>query len=415
MISDFEPRLQCFAEVIVRVGLNLQPGQRLLVAEPYELQGVARSAESVIAAVSAAAGCEIEVIWGGAARLREFAEKRDARGFAHLVAANAARLQQVVHRGDALLILQGAHPGLFAGLAPEAVADLRRIGWEYFGPIAQQLAAGATNWTIAPAPSAEWAGFAYGDLPAADRLPALWTDVFAALRIPAPGGSAAGSGGSSGHARADSALMAWDAHLAALTRRRDRLNAARLSQLRFCGGGTDLTVGLPAQHAWCTARLATKSGVPFVANLPTEEIFTAPHKDSASGRVRVARAINHGGTIIDGIELKFARGQVVDASARAGADLLRRLLETDEGAGRLGEVALVETNRAETPPAPNAGAARRHFCHSLLDENTSHHIALGESYGFCMAAADPLALNRSLIHVDLPLDANFLPTTVAAP
>ena len=154
MLPDFEPRLRAFAEVIVRVGLNLQRGQRLLIAEPYELQGVGLTAEVIVEAVKLAAGCEAQVIWGDGPRLREFAEKTDWRGFAGLVAANADVMQAAVRRGDAVLFLHGSQPRLMDGIAVERVTELRRIAGEYFGPIAQQLTAGATNWTVAPAPSA---------------------------------------------------------------------------------------------------------------------------------------------------------------------------------------------------------------------------------------------------------------------
>ncbi|MDI1320359.1 MAG: aminopeptidase, partial [bacterium] len=128
------------------------------------------------------------------------------------------------------------------------------------------------------------------------------------------------------------------------------------------------------------------------------EIFTAPHRDSAEGTVRVARPINHGGAVIDGIELEFRRGRVVTAQARTGAELLRQLLDTDEGAGRLGEVALI-------PHETSLARAERLFHHPLLDENAANHIALGEGYGFSLKSPDRSPLNRSLIHVDLPIAA----------
>lgn len=384
MLPDFEPRLRAFAEVIVRVGLNLQPGQRLLIAEPYDLQGVARSAAVIVEAVIKAAHAEVEVIWGDGPRLREFAVNKDWRGFVQVVAANARRMQNHLQNRDALLFLQGSQPSLLDGVASESVAELRRIGWEYFGPIAQQLVQGATNWTAAPAPTPAWALAAYPDLPSEQRLAALWQEVFTAVRVNEP-----------------SPLAAWQLHLRLLQQECSRLNAQRLPTLRYKGDGTDLTVTLPPGHVWCTAQLVSKSGLPFVANLPTEEIFTAPHRDSAEGTVRVSRSINYSGAIIDGIELQFKRGRVVAASARTGADLLARLLDADEGASRLGEVAIV-------PEQTSLGRAGRLFHHPLLDENAHSHVALGEAYRFCQRPPDDRALNRSLVHVDLPFDASVI-------
>lgn len=384
MLQDFAPRLHAFAEVIVRVGLNLQRGQRLLIAEPYELQGVARSAEVIVEAVIKAAATDAEVIWGDGPRLREFADKSDWRGFSQLASSNAKRLADGVRRGDALLFLQSSQPRLLDGVPAERIAELRRIGWEHFGPIAQQLVQGATNWTVAPAPIPAWAHAAYPDLPSDQRLATLWQEVFTATRVNEP-----------------SPVAAWELHLRLLRRECANLNLQRLRTLRYKGEGTDLTVALPPGHVWCTAQLVSKSGLPFVANLPTEEIFTAPHRDSAEGRVRVSRPISYSGAVIEGIELEFKRGAVVAASARTGADLLARLLDTDEGAVRLGEVAVV---REQT----SLGRANRLFYHTLLDENATSHIALGEAYGFCQRPPDPAALNRSLVHVDLPFDASII-------
>lgn len=384
MLPDFEPRLHAFAEVIVRVGLNLQSGQRLLIAEPYELQGVARSAEVIVEAVLKAAAADVEIIWGDGPRLREFAAQADWRSFAGLVARNARRMTESVRRGDALLFLQGSQPRLLAGLPAGRVAELHRIGWEHFGPVAQQLTQGATNWTIAPAPSPAWAEAAYADLPAGQRLAALWQAIFSATRVTEP-----------------DALAAWQIHLRLLRQLRDGLNARHLPSLRYKGEGTDLTVKLPPEHVWRTAQLTTRSGIPFVANLPTEEVFTVPHRTSAEGHVQVSRPVSFGGAVIEGIQLEFSHGRVVAEAARTGAGLLQQLLATDEGARHLGEVAVVSEDTS-------LGRAGRLFYHPLLDENARSHVALGEAYGFCLRRPNPAALNRSLIHVDLPLDASLI-------
>ncbi|MBI2812721.1 MAG: aminopeptidase [Opitutae bacterium] len=401
MITDFEPRLRAFAEVVVRVGLNLQPGQRLLIAEPYELQGVARSAEVIVDAVRRAAACEVEVIWGDGARLRAYAANKDWRGYAQLVGANARRMQHSIDNHDALLFLQGSQPQLLAGLAAHDVAELRRIGWAHFGPVAQQLMQGATNWTVAPAPAPAWAQAVYTGLPSEQRLAALWKSVFEAMRIPVTGGALGPDPSRDKPAPTNDPIAAWQSHLAALQRRCAVLNAQKHRPLRYQGPGTDLSVVLPAGHVWCTAQMTAKSGVPFVANLPTEEIFTAPHRNSTEGTVRVSRPVNYGGSVIDGIELGFRRGRVVSASARTGADLLARLLDTDEGAARLGEVAVV-------PERTSLGRTGRLFYHPLLDENAQSHVALGEACRFCQNPPEAGALNRSLVHVDLPIEADLI-------
>ncbi len=393
MLPDFELRLRAFAEVIVRVGLNLQPGQRLLIAEPYELQGVSRSAEVIVDAVTHAVGRDVDVIWGDGPRLREFAERADWRGFTRLVEGNAERMRRHLGGGGAFLFLPGSQPRLMEAIPVDRVSQLHRIGWEHFGPIVQRLLAGESQWTLAPAPSPTWAAVVYADLPSEQRLAALWTAVFDACRIEAGAPSIS--------------LEAWRQHLASLQRRRDNLNARRLTSLRYQGTGTDLTVKLPAKHRWCTAATQTRRGIPFVMNLPTEEVFTAPHKNSAEGTVHITPTVNHAGAAIDGIELQFRKGRVAAAAARTGGDLLQRLLETDGGACRLGEVAIVHLRGQQAAPRDWQRAGRQ-YGHPLLDENTANHVALGDAYRFCLDSFFPFALNRSLVHVDLPLAADVI-------
>lgn len=384
MLPDFETRLRAYAEVLVRGAVNLQPGQPLLLAEPYELQGVARSSEVLVEAVRAAAksagGGEVEVIWGDPGRLRQMAERSDWNGFSELVAGNAARLRTHLNRGGAFLFLLTSQPRMFEGLPPDRLAQLHRLGWAELGPIIQELVRGGSQWTLAAAPSPAWASEIFSDFPTDRRLAALWEAIFSGSRIDGGG-----------------PLVVWQRHLKELQQRCATLNAARHRRIRYVGPGTDLTVGLPRGHVWCTAQQRTSRGINYCVNVPTEEIFTAPDRAEAEGRVRVARPISAGGVMIEGIELEFHRGEVVRATAKSGAEFLRRLLDSDAGAARLGEVALVD-------PAPAWGQGR-HFGNALLDENTTPHVALGESYPACNDSIWQRAVNRSLIHVDLPLEA----------
>lgn len=391
MLPDFDTRLRDYADALVRVGVHLQPGQRLLLADPYDQQGVARSAEVIVEAVRRAAdaigGGEVEVLWSPSAQLREIAEADQRGAFERLVEQNTSRLAHHLRRGGAFLFLTGSQPRLMDGVPATHLAAQHEIAWQHFGPIVQQLVRGASQWSIAPAPSPSWAALTFADLPSEQRLAALWRCVFESVR-------ADGSG---------DAVPRWNAHLDRLIASADQLNTARHSAVRFSGPGTDLTLKLPHQHRWCTAAQHTKRGVRHVINLPTEEIFTAPDCRTANGCVRVARPICHAGTTIEGIELEFRDGQVVASTARTNTDLLRELLATDDGAVRLGEVALLASELGA--PAPAWPAARGVFHHPLLDENAANHIALGEAYPFCHRGWWRRAVNRSLMHVDLPLDA----------
>jgi len=406
MSTDHASRLRTCAEIIVRIGLNLQPGQRLLLAEPYELQGVSREASALVEAISAAAlaasGVPPIIIWGDPERLRQFAEQADWRGFTQLVAANADHMKHHLAEGGAFLFPLSSTPQLMQGVAAERVSELQRISWTHFGPIIQRLTHGESQWLIVPAPTPAWADAAFADLPAEQRLEALQETVLAAMRVLIACNQSALVPSRDKPAPTTEPIQAWHTHFAALERQRDALNSRRHKTIRYQGPGTDLTVKLPAKHQWCTAQLSTKRGVPFVANLPTEEVFTAPDRNSAEGIIRVSRPLSYGGSVIEGIELAFKRGRVVQAQARTGRDLLQRLLDTDDGSARLGEVALI----VKRDPAPGSWQnSGRLFYHTLLDENASPHIALGESYHFCNRSLFAFGLNRSLVHVDLPLDA----------
>jgi aminopeptidase len=387
--EPFDP-LRVFADVLVRVGVNLQPGQGLLLTEPFELQGVARGAAGLVDAVIDAAvavdGGPVEVIWADERRLVAAAQAWPDTDFDRVLAVNARRMHEQVARGGALLFLQGSHPHLMDGVSPDRVARLRERCWQHYGPVAAHLVSGATNWSVAPAPTAEWAavlrstGSEAGSVePALERL---WRTVFAACRADTPG-----------------AMGAWRTHLSRLAGWREELNDRGARALRFRGPGTNLTVGLVRGHRWCTAALRSRAGVPFVANLPTEEVFTAPDRGTAEGVVRVARPIAYGGAVIDGIELEFHEGEVVRARARLGQELLWRVLKTDAGSVRLGEVALIMDRDS---PLARSG---RWFHHTLLDENALPHIALGDGYPFSVHDSREPGLNHSLVHIDLPIEA----------
>lgn len=381
------------AEVIVRVGLNLQAGQSLLVTDPYDLHGVHPESQALINAVRAAAPGETSVILGDPAALRAMYEADDLAAFERLVSSNIRQMRKHLAAGGAFLFMPGSIPQLLAGLPSERISRFDAVKWKHLGPLIRILLTGATQWTLIPAPCQAWADITYSDLPEDQRLPALWSTLARALRIepgertPVDAPAAHGS-----------VVDIWRLHLAKLTKRRDELNSMRHRRIRYVGPGTELTLELPRFHRWCTAQLVTRRGVSFVVNLPTEEIFTAPKRCSASGRVRVIRPVTHAGVVISGIELEFHRGRVRTASAATNADLLHRVLSTDDGADRVGEVAII-------PRGGNLPWGKASLNHALLDENAAPHIALGDSYRFCSRAWLPLAINSSQIHIDLPLEA----------
>jgi aminopeptidase len=242
------------------------------------------------------------------------------------------------------------------------------------------------NWTIVSAASPAWAALAFPNDPPELALGKLWDAIFAASRI-----------------TSSDPVEAWREHGANLKHRVDFLNRKRYHALRFHtpDGSTDLTVGLADSHLWAGGGTTAGNGIYCQPNIPTEECFTTPHKDRVNGHVLASKPLSHQGTLMENIRCEFKDGKIVKASASAGEAALQKLISTDEGASRLGEVALVPHNS----PIAQSGIL---FWNTLFDENAASHIALGQAYSTCLIdgekmSADQLSAlgaNDSLIHVD---------------
>jgi aminopeptidase len=204
-------------------------------------------------------------------------------------------------------------------------------------------------------------------------------------------------------------IDAWRRHIDALAGRRDYLNDKRYATLRYRGPGTDLSIGLPDRHVWVSARSVSRQGIAFTANIPTEEVFTMPHKDRVNGTVRGSKPVSHGGMLIEGFSMTFSEGRIVDVRAERGEAVLRQLVETDAGAARLGEIALVPDNS----PISQSGLL---FYNTLFDENAASHLALGAAYKFTLEGGEEMSPddfglaggNQSATHVDFMIGSAAL-------
>jgi aminopeptidase len=212
----------------------------------------------------------------------------------------------------------------------------------------------------------------------------LWDAIFATTRIDS-----------------DDPVGAWKAHDAHLQKRAAFLNEKRYAALRYRGPGTDFRLGLADDHLWLGGGTTAGNGYYCIPNMPTEEVFTTPHKDRADGTVTATKPLSHQGTMIEGIQVRFEKGRIVEARASRGQEVLQKLIDTDDGARRLGEVALV-------PHSSPIAASGMLFLNTLFDENAASHIALGQAYSSCVRDGDKLTpkelgakgANDSLIHVD---------------
>lgn len=379
---DLDPaKLDRLAEVAVRVGLNLQPGQDLILTAPVAALPLVRRIAA--AAYRAGAGVVTPLLSDEEVTLARFANAGDA-SFDRAPGWLYAGMAEAFGAGAARMAIVGEDPMLLAGQDPARVARAGKANAVAYKPALEKISNFDINWTIAAYPTPSWAARVFPDLPADQAVARLANAIFAASRLDG----------------ADP-VADWAAHNAALGARTEWLNGQRFAALHFRGPGTDLTVGLADGHEWHGGASVAQNGVLCNPNIPTEEVFTTPHARRVEGYVRASKPLSHQGSLIDGIEVRFAEGRITEARATRGEEVLHKLLETDEGARRLGEVALVP----HSSPISQSGLL---FYNTLFDENAACHIALGQCYSKCFVdgaslTADQIAAqggNSSLIHVD---------------
>lgn len=364
MRHDFDHALAQYADVIIRVGLNLQPGQRLLISGPSVQGGVSLAAAPLVRHVVASAyrhgAPYVEVLWADPVITRSRFELAAADSFGEFAEAPPHVYITYMDRGDALLVITADDPDLLAGQDPTRVGAAQRAAVERMAGVSARISRNLTNWCVAAASVPAWAERVFPHLSGAEADAALWDTILRINRIDT-----------------GDAVAAWQAHLGRLATWRNHLNARQYTALHLTGPGADLTIGLPAGHLWGSGSMHNTRGVPFTANVPTEEVFTLPHRERVDGTVRATKPLSRGGALIEDFSVTFAGGRVVDLTAARGEALLRQVLETDEGASHLGEIALVP----HSSPISQSGLL---FYNTLFDENASSHIALGNAYKFTL-------------------------------
>jgi len=380
--SDLDPKsLEKLAQVAVHVGLNLQPGQELVLTAPAAALPLVR----MIAAEAYRAGASLvtPILSDEEITLARYRHANDAsfdtapgwlfEGMAKAYAGNAARMAIV-----------GDDPMMLADQDPEKAARAGKANSIAYKPALEKISNFEINWSIVSFPTAAWAARVFPDLPQDEAVGKLAEAIFAASRVD----------------QADP-VAAWETHNGELRKRSSWLNSERFSALHFTGPGTDLTVGLADDHEWHGGASEAKNGVTCNPNIPTEEVFTTPHAARVDGVVRASKPLSHQGSLIENIEMRFEGGRAVEARASRGQEVLQKLIATDEGACRLGEVALVPHGS----PISQSGLL---FYNTLYDENAACHIAMGQCYSKCFLnggdlSSDEIAAkggNSSLIHVD---------------
>ncbi|HEX3663613.1 MAG TPA: aminopeptidase [Acidobacteriaceae bacterium] len=378
---DFEEKLNRLAEVAIRSGLGLAQGQELVMTASVEALPLARLITKH--AYKAGASLVTTLFTDEESSLLRYRYGADAT-FDAAASWLYEGMAAAYRKGAARLAITGGNPSLLSKEDPDKVGRANRAMSKAYRPALELITRHDINWTIVSAATPAWAAAVFPDLPPDQALGRLWDAIFAASR-----------------ADQTDPVAAWKTHDDKLHLWASRMNAKRYAALHFKGPGTDLKVGLADDHLWLGGGTTAGNGNYCIPNMPTEEVFTTPHKDRVSGTVTSTKPLSHQGTLIEKIQVRFESGKIVEAHAARGEQVLQRMIETDDGARRLGEVSLV-------PASSPIAASGLLFLNTLFDENAACHIALGQAYSTCLKDGDTLTpeqlaakgANDSLIHVD---------------
>ncbi len=376
--SDHIDRL---AELTVKTGLALQPGQDLMITAPIEALPLVRRITDY--AYKSGAGVVTPIFSDPEMVLSRY---RNALDTSFDQAANWLYdgMGAAFDNNTARLAIVGDDPMLLANEDPQKVGRVNKANSQALTPARERITRFDINWNIVAWPGLAWAKRMFPDLPGNEAQGKLAEAIFSASRV-----------------NVSNPIEAWNKHNKNLRERSDWLNQQNFAALHFSGPGTDLKVGLADGHEWMGGASLARNGITCNPNIPSEEVFTTPHCMKVQGKVSSTKPLSHQGTLIDNICVKFEAGSITEAHASKGEEVLLKVLDSDEGARRLGEVALVP----HSSPISQSGLL---FYNTLFDENAASHIALGQCYSKCFKGGENLSKdeiikrggNSSMIHID---------------
>lgn len=378
-----QAKFEEYARLLVEVGVNIQPGQNLVIASPVETAWFAR----LCARAAYAAGCrEVVMNWKDDELTREKYLHAADDVFDAVPEWQSAFFNGYAREGAAYLAISASDPENLKGVSSDRIVRGQKSSNAALKDFYRLQMSNGFPWCVGSVPIPSWAKKTFPGCSGEEAVSRLWDAIFTAVRVTGDGG----------------AVARWRAHLDTLKARIDKLNALGLESLHYTNAlGTDLTIRLPEEHLWCGGSGVAKSGVPFIANMPTEEIFTAPLRDGVDGVVYASLPLVHDGNIIDKFRFVVKEGKIVEANAQEGEETLRAAISLDEGAARFGEVALV-------PYDSPISRQKLLYYNTLFDENASCHLAFGEAYPECVKGGEHMSkeelarrgLNDSITHVD---------------
>jgi aminopeptidase len=379
--------LQKYAELVVRVGLNLHAGQRLHI-NSLTTRGVLLHNAPLVHEIAKAAyrvGARyVDVLWGDEELLKIRVQMAPRDSFDDFPEWQVKALMDLFEQHGANLTIRSNNPDLMDGEDPEILGQVQKVYLQRYEEYGNLIGQNKINWLVIAAAGPAWAARVFPDLEPAEAEKKLWESIFSITRVDQP-----------------DPVAAWEKHVKELRARSEYMNAKQYAALHYKAPGTDLTVGLPPGHFWNSAGTTAQNGIFYIANMPTEEIFTLPHRDQINGYVSASMPLSNSGALIEGFSLTFENGHVVRATAEKNEAVLQKLVKADVGASSLGEVALVPHNS----PIAQSGLL---YYDPLIDENAASHLALGRAYKFTLKGAENLSDpdfqarggNVSMVHVD---------------
>lgn len=380
-MDTFQTNLEKYAELVIKVGVNIQPGQVLYVESPIEAMDLTRK---IVKQAYTAGAKYVQVNWDDEAVTRARFEYASDESFDFYPEWIAKSMEMIAEHGGALLNIKVPDPELYKGIDSSKVARATKAMSIARSKFQSYVRNNKFSWCLVKAPTKAWANKVFSDLPEEERVHAMWETLFKINRVDK-----------------ENPVEAWREHIRELRRVHGVLNTKKYTKFHYRAPGTDLHLELPEGHVWHGGGDYNADGVYFVANMPTEEVYSMPKRTGVNGTVSSTMPLNLNGRIIDKFSLTFKDGKVVDYTAEVGLEHLTSLLETDENAKYLGEVALV-------PHESPISNLNRIFYNTGIDENASCHLALGSAYptnienGTKMTKEQLIeaGANVSLVHTD---------------
>lgn len=377
----FQEKLEEYADLAVRVGLNVQQGQYVLINTTTDTLVFSRL---VVQKAYEAGAKRVHVNFTDGPINRAFFDLAPDAEMTEFPEWMVAQRDELIDQNGSFLWIDADDPDLLAGVPAKRISDFQKASGRALEKYRSAVMSDKIAWSIIAIPSEKWAEKVFPNLPKEEQVAALWEVIFKTVRI--------GDG---------TAVAQWKTHIQNLETRANMLNSRNYKKIHYTSPGTNLTIELPEKHLWLSGASRTPNQTTFIANMPTEEVYTAPLKLGVNGHVSNTKPFIYKGSIIDQFSLTFEDGKIIKAYAEVGNDLLQELILHDEGSAYLGELALV-------PHESPISASGILFYNTLFDENASNHLAIGEAYPTCYEGASNLGkaqlqaigLNTSITHED---------------